>query len=62
MLSQLQEDNFNSPLLRCLNPEGEVLPGQTAMLEWIFSPMEAKVYRVSETMDPPFLCLCGKKK
>lgn len=45
-LSQLQEDNFNHPVLCCLNPQGEVLPGKMAMLEWIFSPLEAKMYHV----------------
>ncbi|KAM6934057.1 cilia- and flagella-associated protein 65 [Xenentodon cancila] len=49
VLSQLQENNFNHPLLCCLNPEGDVLPGKTAVLEWIFSPLEAKMYR----MDVP---------
>ncbi|XP_068428766.1 cilia- and flagella-associated protein 65 isoform X2 [Clinocottus analis] len=46
VLSQLKVDNFNHPVLVCLNPEGEVLPGKTATLEWIFSPLEAKVYHV----------------
>uniref|UniRef100_A0A8C3A4G6 Si:ch1073-349o24.2 n=1 Tax=Cyclopterus lumpus TaxID=8103 RepID=A0A8C3A4G6_CYCLU len=46
VLSQLKEDNFNHPVLVCLNPEGEVLPGKMAMLEWIFSPLEAKMYHM----------------
>ncbi|XP_033474057.2 cilia- and flagella-associated protein 65 [Epinephelus lanceolatus] len=46
VLSQLQAHNFNHPVLCCLNPEGEVLPGMTAMLEWIFSPLEAKKYQM----------------
>uniref|UniRef100_A0A3Q3M416 Cilia and flagella associated protein 65 n=1 Tax=Mastacembelus armatus TaxID=205130 RepID=A0A3Q3M416_9TELE len=46
MLSQLQVDNFNHPLLCCLNPKGEVRPGKTAMMEWLFSPLEAKMYYV----------------
>ncbi|KAE8299504.1 Cilia- and flagella-associated protein 65 [Larimichthys crocea] len=46
VLSQLQVDNFNHPLLCCLNPEGEVLPGETARVEWIFSPLEAKMYHM----------------
>lgn len=50
-LSQLQVDNFNHPLLRCLNPEGEISPGQTAVLEWIFSPLEVKVYHVRIKMN-----------
>ncbi|XP_059199527.1 cilia- and flagella-associated protein 65 [Centropristis striata] len=49
VLSQLQVDNFNHPVLCCLNPEGEVLPGKAVMLEWIFSPLEAKMYH----MDVP---------
>lgn len=48
VLSRLQEDNFNLQILRCLNPEGEVLPGRRVMLEWIFSPIEAKMYQVSK--------------
>lgn len=55
VLSQLQKDNYNHPLLRCLNPQGKVLPGQTVMLEWIFSPIEAKMYQVWETIDSPNL-------
>ncbi|CAJ1071355.1 cilia- and flagella-associated protein 65 isoform X4 [Xyrichtys novacula] len=46
MLLELQVDNFNHSLLRCINPEGVVQPGGTAVLEWIFSPLEAKVYRM----------------
>ncbi|XP_029315132.1 LOW QUALITY PROTEIN: cilia- and flagella-associated protein 65 [Cottoperca gobio] len=46
VLSQLQVDNFNHPVLCCLSPQGEVLPGATAMLEWIFSPLEAKMYHM----------------
>lgn len=46
VLSQLQVDNFNHLVLRCLNPKGMVLPGQTTVLEWIFSPLEAKMYQV----------------
>ncbi|XP_060944050.1 cilia- and flagella-associated protein 65 [Limanda limanda] len=49
VLSQLQMDNFNHPVLCCLSPEGEVPAGKTALLEWIFSPLEAKTYH----MDVP---------
>ncbi|MCJ8732733.1 hypothetical protein PDJAM_G00214590 [Pangasius djambal] len=45
-LQELQDENFNHPVLQCLNPEGDVQPGCTAMLEWIFSPLEAKTYSV----------------
>ncbi|KAK2906267.1 cilia- and flagella-associated protein 65 [Channa argus] len=46
VLSQLQTDNFNHPVLCCINPQGEVPPGKLAKLEWIFSPLEAKMYQM----------------
>lgn len=46
VLSQLQMENYDHPVLSCLSPQGEVLPGNKAMLEWIFSPLEAKMYHV----------------
>ncbi|TSK92887.1 Cilia- and flagella-associated protein 65 [Bagarius yarrelli] len=55
-LQELQEENFNHPVLQCLNPEGDVQPGCTAMLEWIFSPIEAKTYSV----DIPIYMLEGE--
>ncbi|KAG9271575.1 cilia- and flagella-associated protein 65 isoform X1 [Astyanax mexicanus] len=55
-LEQLQEENFSHPALQCLNPDGEVQPGCTATLEWIFSPLEAKTYSV----DLPIYVLEGE--
>ncbi|KAM4561619.1 cilia- and flagella-associated protein 65 [Fundulus diaphanus] len=49
VLSQLQMDNYNHPILRCLSQQGDVLPGNKATIEWIFSPLEAKMYH----MDVP---------
>ncbi|KAM9364881.1 cilia- and flagella-associated protein 65 [Pholidichthys leucotaenia] len=49
VLSQLQRDNFNHPVLHCISPQGEIPPGKTVMLEWIFSPLEARMYH----MDVP---------
>ena len=46
-LEQLTADNFGHPVLQCLNPQGEVTPGRTALLEWVLSPLEAKTYSVS---------------
>lgn len=46
VLLKLQMDNFNHAVLTCLNPEGHVPAGQSAMVEWIFSPLEAKLYSV----------------
>ncbi|XP_014841480.1 PREDICTED: coiled-coil domain-containing protein 108 isoform X1 [Poecilia mexicana] len=46
VLSQLQMENYDHPVLSCLSPQGEVLPGNKAMLEWIFSPLEAKMYHI----------------
>ncbi|KAL0985623.1 hypothetical protein UPYG_G00159560 [Umbra pygmaea] len=45
-LEQLAEENFDHPVLQCLNPQGEVQPGRTALLEWVFFPLEAKTYSV----------------
>ncbi|RXN28038.1 coiled-coil domain-containing protein 108 [Labeo rohita] len=45
-LEELMEENFSHPVLQCLNPGGEVEPGDTALVEWIFSPLEAKTYSV----------------
>lgn len=57
VLSQLQDDNFDHPVLRCLNPQGEIPPGKTAKLEWIFSPLEAKTYHVRMTSYSAHLTL-----
>lgn len=47
-LRELQESNYNHPVLTCLNPRGEIPPGTSSNLEWIFSPLESKSYMVSE--------------
>ncbi|KAM3608146.1 uncharacterized protein V6R79_020059 [Siganus canaliculatus] len=46
-LSQLHRDNFNQPVLSCLNPVGVIQPGQATTLEWIFFPLEAKTYHMN---------------
>uniref|UniRef100_A0A8C7CAS4 Cilia and flagella associated protein 65 n=1 Tax=Neovison vison TaxID=452646 RepID=A0A8C7CAS4_NEOVI len=46
ILSQVQEKNFDHPIFCCLNPHGEIQPGTTAQVLWIFSPIEAKTYMV----------------
>ncbi|KAJ0070042.1 hypothetical protein NL108_000306, partial [Boleophthalmus pectinirostris] len=56
VFSQIQEENFNHLVLRCLNPDGEIPPGETATLEWVFSPLEAKLYQ----MDIPIHVLNGE--
>lgn len=45
-LAELQNENFDHPVLTCLNPQGEVLPGTCNNIEFIFSPLEAKTYLV----------------
>ncbi|XP_077974570.1 cilia- and flagella-associated protein 65-like [Styela clava] len=45
-LVELQTANFDHPILTCLNPQGEVLPGTCTNVEFIFSPLEAKTYMV----------------
>ncbi|XP_069472961.1 cilia- and flagella-associated protein 65 [Ambystoma mexicanum] len=54
-LRDVQEDNYQHPIFQCLNPRGEILPGMTAQVEWIFSPLEAKTY----TVDIPVHILGG---
>ncbi|XP_035161653.2 cilia- and flagella-associated protein 65 isoform X5 [Callithrix jacchus] len=46
VLSQVQEKNFDHPIFCCLNPKGEIQPGTTVRVLWIFSPIEAKTYAV----------------
>lgn len=50
ILSQVQEKNFDHPIFCCLNPQGEIQPGTTAQILWIFSPIEAKTYTVSSSL------------
>ncbi|XP_064598008.1 LOW QUALITY PROTEIN: cilia- and flagella-associated protein 65-like [Liolophura sinensis] len=45
-LQILCKENFDQPVLECLNPCGELDPGKTAQIEWRFSPVEAKTYMV----------------
>ncbi|XP_072325408.1 cilia- and flagella-associated protein 65 isoform X1 [Scyliorhinus torazame] len=42
-----QEQNYDHPIFQCLNPRGEIMPGMTAYIEWIFSPLEARSYSVN---------------
>ena len=42
----LESENFHHPILTCLNPKGEIAPGMSSNLEWIFSPLESKTYSV----------------
>ncbi|GAB1285104.1 Cilia- and flagella-associated protein 65 [Apodemus speciosus] len=46
VLSKVQEKNFDHPIFCCLNPKGEIEPGTTARVLWVFSPIEAKTYTV----------------
>ncbi|NWU45650.1 CFA65 protein, partial [Hylia prasina] len=43
---KIQEENFQHPVFVCLTPRGEIPPGETGHIEWIFSPLEAKTYMV----------------
>uniref|UniRef100_A0A8C5PZC7 Coiled-coil domain containing 108 n=1 Tax=Leptobrachium leishanense TaxID=445787 RepID=A0A8C5PZC7_9ANUR len=46
-LREIQEQNYHHPVFQCLNPRGEIPPGSTVFVEWIFSPLEAKTYSVN---------------
>ncbi|XP_074857085.1 cilia- and flagella-associated protein 65 [Carettochelys insculpta] len=43
---KLQEENFQHPVFVCLNPRGEIFPGTTSHIQWVFSPLEARTYSV----------------
>nr|XP_056708024.1 cilia- and flagella-associated protein 65 [Euleptes europaea] len=45
-LMKVQEENHQHAVFLCLQPKGEIGPGLTAHTEWIFSPLEAKMYSV----------------
>ncbi|NXW67838.1 CFA65 protein, partial [Hirundo rustica] len=45
-IMKIQEKNFQHPVFACLTPRGEIPPGETGHIEWIFSPLEAKTYTV----------------
>ncbi|XP_038048739.1 cilia- and flagella-associated protein 65-like [Patiria miniata] len=45
-LDYVLQENFNHKIFECLNPNGEIAPGRTANIEWVFSPLEAKTYMV----------------
>ncbi|XP_019617941.1 PREDICTED: cilia- and flagella-associated protein 65-like [Branchiostoma belcheri] len=45
-LDLLQGENYNQKIFECLNPIGDIPPGRTADIEWVFSPFEAKTYMV----------------
>ncbi|NWY90179.1 CFA65 protein, partial [Loxia curvirostra] len=43
---KIQEKNFQHPVFVCLTPRGEIPPGESGHIGWIFSPLEAKTYEV----------------
>ncbi|NWQ97855.1 CFA65 protein, partial [Burhinus bistriatus] len=49
-------ENFQHPVFVCLTPRGEIPPGTTGHVEWIFSPLEARTYMV----DVPIHILGGE--
>ncbi|NWU60823.1 CFA65 protein, partial [Pterocles burchelli] len=55
-LVRIQEENFQHPVFVCLTPRGEIPPGTTGPIEWIFSPLEARTYLV----DVPIHILGGE--
>lgn len=46
-LETLKNDNYGFKVLECLNPQGLVPPGGTALLKFRFHPIEAKEYTVN---------------
>ncbi|XP_063144976.1 cilia- and flagella-associated protein 65 [Candoia aspera] len=54
-LMKLQTENHQHAVFTCLNPRGKIGPGLTAHTEWVFCPLEAKMYSV----DVPIHILDG---
>ncbi|NWS77356.1 CFA65 protein, partial [Crotophaga sulcirostris] len=40
----IQKEHFQHPVFECRTPRGEIPPGTTGHIEWIFSPLEARMY------------------
>ncbi|XP_009909465.2 cilia- and flagella-associated protein 65 [Dryobates pubescens] len=53
---RIQKNNFGHPVFVCLTPRGEIPPGTTGHIEWVFSPLEARTYMV----DVPIHILGGE--
>ncbi|XP_033103427.1 cilia- and flagella-associated protein 65-like [Anneissia japonica] len=45
-LEYVKEENYNHKIFECLNPSGVIQAGQTANVQWVFSPLESKTYMV----------------
>ncbi|XP_009994564.1 PREDICTED: coiled-coil domain-containing protein 108 [Chaetura pelagica] len=52
----IQKENFRHFVFVCLTPRGEIPPGTAGLVEWIFSPLEARTYSV----DVPIYILGGE--
>lgn len=46
MVAFSSQENYGCRILDCLNPSGEIPPGCTALIHWVFAPLEAKTYVV----------------
>lgn len=49
-LDDLQTTNYLMPILKCLQLQGEIPSGCSVSLEFVFSPLEAKKYIVSNNI------------
>ncbi|XP_028409059.1 cilia- and flagella-associated protein 65-like [Dendronephthya gigantea] len=43
-LKELHQENYGCEIFTCLNPTGTIAPGKTAIIHWVFEPLEAKTY------------------
>ncbi|KFO91785.1 Coiled-coil domain-containing protein 108, partial [Buceros rhinoceros silvestris] len=55
-ITRIQKENFQHPVFDCLTPRGEIPPGTTGHMEWVFSPLEARMYSI----DVPIHILGGE--
>ncbi|XP_030310179.1 cilia- and flagella-associated protein 65 [Calypte anna] len=55
-IMRIQEENFQHSVFVCLTPRGEIPAGKTGLIEWVFSPLEARTY----SADVPIYILEGE--
>jgi hypothetical protein len=57
-INQLNQENYNFEILKLLNTEGVIQPGEMEYLQFIFNPLEVKEYE----LDIPIIVNNGKRR
>jgi hypothetical protein len=63
-LATVFQENYSHAVFECINPKGSIGPGQTAAIEWKFSPLETRTYMVDisiniENSEPAVITFSG---